>query len=109
MKAEDYLKYQLRDFPDQEEYNQESVDAICAFMEGFAKHYHAQKTKLNPTGKWVKYDWEDKDSRPPEAGRYLLYRQSCDKMHFEQWNGGGWASSNNKEGIYWCSPSKPDK
>lgn len=56
--------------------------------------------------KWTKYNWEDKRTRPTKAGRYLIYRVKCDKMHFEHWNGGGWASSNN-EILFWCEPRKP--
>jgi len=55
---------------------------------------------------WTKYDWMDKESRPPEPGRYLIYRVKCDKMHFEQWNGSGWASSN-KEELFWSKPEPP--
>lgn len=55
---------------------------------------------------WTKYDFGTKTSHPPESGRYLIYRVKCDKMHFEQWNGSGWASSNGQE-LYWCLPQKP--
>jgi hypothetical protein len=44
---------------------------------------------------WVAYDWNNPSTRPPKAGRYLIYRSNCDKLHFEQWNGSGWSSSNN--------------
>ena len=44
---------------------------------------------------WVAYDWNNPSTRPPKAGRYLIYRSKCNKLHFEQWNGSGWASSNN--------------
>ena len=57
---------------------------------------------------WIEYNWEDASTRPPQAGRYLIYRQGCDKMHFEQWNGNGWASSNN-DCTHWCLPQKPSK
>lgn len=52
---------------------------------------------------WTEYTWEDKNSHPPTAGRYLIYRSRCDKMHFEQWNGSGWASTRN-EPIKWSNP-----
>jgi methionine synthase I (cobalamin-dependent) len=55
---------------------------------------------------WIKYSWENKESRPPRAGRYLIYRAKCDKMHFEQWNGTGWSSSNN-DCTHWSKPKKP--
>jgi len=44
---------------------------------------------------WIKYSWSIKESHPTHAGRYLVYREKCDKWHQEVWNGGGWASNNN--------------
>ena len=55
---------------------------------------------------WTKYNWENKESHPPAPDRYLIYRKKCDKMHFEQWNGSGWASSNN-DCTHYCLPQKP--
>lgn len=52
---------------------------------------------------WTEYSWENRDSHPPTAGRYLIYRIKCDKMHFEHWNGNGWSSSNN-EPLKWSNP-----
>ena len=56
-----------------------------------------QALQLLQTGviNWVAYDWNNPSTRPPKAGRYLIYRSNCDKLHFEQWNGSGWSSSNN--------------
>jgi len=56
---------------------------------------------------WTIYIWENKESHPPNPGRYLIYRDKCNKMHFEQWNGIGWSSSNNEE-LQWCIPQKPN-
>ena len=44
---------------------------------------------------WINYDWKIIETRPTQAGRYLVYRQKCDKWHSEVWNGSGWASNNN--------------
>jgi hypothetical protein len=44
---------------------------------------------------WVKYDSNNPKTYPSTPGRYLIYRKKCGKQHFEQWNGRGWASSNN--------------
>lgn len=52
---------------------------------------------------WTLYDFEQKSTRPPKPGRYLVYRLKCRKMHFEHWNGSGWASSNNEE-LIWSDP-----
>lgn len=55
---------------------------------------------------WIKYDWYFESSHPPKPDRYLIYREKCGKMHFEQWNGSGWASSNG-DCTHWCKPGKP--
>lgn len=55
---------------------------------------------------WIKYSWDNKKSHPPNAGRYLIYRKKCGKMHFEQWNGNGWSSSNN-DCTHWTIPEPP--
>jgi len=57
---------------------------------------------------WVKYSWENRASHPPKTDRYLIYREGCDKMHFEQWNGSGWASSNG-DYTHWLKPEAPNK
>ena len=57
---------------------------------------------------WNKYSFQDKESHPPKSGRYLIYREKCDKMHFEHWNGKGWSSSNN-DCTHWVNVTKPSK
>ena len=42
---------------------------------------------------WIKYEFGK--THPPRAGRYLVYRQKCNKWHQEVWNDTGWASNNN--------------
>lgn len=64
--------------------------------------------KLIESMTWIDYSWENRKSHPPCAGRYLIYRKGCDKMHFEQWNGSGWASSNG-DCTHWLNMPKPDK
>lgn len=44
---------------------------------------------------WIKYNWNDIESRPKQYGRYEVYRKGCDKQHYETWNGSGWAYNNN--------------
>ena len=55
---------------------------------------------------WVAYDWNNPSTRPPQAGRYLIYRSKCNKLHFEQWNGSGWSSSNN-DCTHWTKIEPP--
>jgi len=55
---------------------------------------------------WIKFNWEERATHPPKPGRYLIYRKKCNKMHFEQWNGLGWASSN-KDCTHWADLKAP--
>lgn len=57
---------------------------------------------------WTDYNFSLIASHPPKPGRYLIYRQICDKMHFETWNGNGWASSNT-DCSHWAVINKPIK
>lgn len=51
---------------------------------------------------WSKYP----KLKPSKPGRYLVYRESCDKLHFETWNGTGWAY-NDSTITYWTTIVKP--
>jgi hypothetical protein len=64
------------------------------------------KIKIDTELVWTIYSWEMPESHPPKPGRYLIHRKECDKMHFEQWNGSGWSSSNN-DCTHWSKPLKP--
>lgn len=44
--------------------------------------------------KWITYDWNTIESRPTEYGKYLVCRKDG-KIHWETWNGSGWAYNNN--------------
>lgn len=43
---------------------------------------------------------------PPKYGHYLVYREKCDKLHFETWNGSGWAYNGNNITM-WAEIQKP--
>ena len=58
---------------------------------------------------WIEYSWENRASHPPKPDRYLIYRKGCEKMHFEQWNGSGWASSNGDCTHYILMPPPSEK
>lgn len=62
-------------------------------------------TELPPTD-WVTYNFEVIESRPPEYGKYLICRKDG-KIHWETWNGSGWAYNNN-EIRYWARISPPN-
>lgn len=57
---------------------------------------------------WIKYDFKDKQSHPPKSGRYLIYKQGCDKVCFDRWNGSGW-SNNNHDCSHWRHIDKPER
>lgn len=42
-------------------------------------------------GEWKNYP----HNKPEEAKKYLVYRKSCEKVHFEKWNNISWAYNNN--------------
>lgn len=48
-----------------------------------------------------------KDSLPDGYGKYLIYREKCNKIHFETWNNSGWAYNNN-DITHWCIPKNPN-
>jgi hypothetical protein len=56
---------------------------------------------------WVPFDFMDIDSRPPIAKKYLICRKDG-KIHWEQWNGSGWAYNHN-EIRYWAEIRPPMK
>jgi hypothetical protein len=60
----------------------------------FIEYARLVVSETTPTN-WVKYNWNDIDSRPTEYGRYEVYRQKSDKQHYETWNSMGWSSNNN--------------
>lgn len=42
--------------------------------------------------KWIEFDWQN--SRPDEYGKYFIRRKDG-KIHWETWNGSGWAYNGN--------------
>lgn len=64
------------------------------FEAGFKKGYeHAIQSQ------WVDYDFNVMESRPPKYGRYFVMRKDG-KVHWEVWNGNGWAY-NNESIVAW--------
>ena len=52
------------------------------------------KSMLKLSDSWVKYDHDDPKSRPEKYGKYFVYRKDG-KVHWETWNGNGWAYNGN--------------
>ncbi len=89
------------------------VDAFIAGAE-FALEWIIGETDDKPLDKlcdlsivsnWVAYDWNDISSRPPKYGKYLITRKDG-KIHWETWNGSGWAYNHN-EIRYWAEIKPP--
>ena len=58
------------------------------------------------TQKWTKYSWSNPISHPPSYGSYFVQRKDG-KIHWEVWNGAGWAYNENS--IVWWAKIIPPK
>lgn len=54
---------------------------------------------------WVAFDFMKLETRPPKYGKYLITRKDG-KIHWETWNGSGWAYNHN-EIRYWAEIKPP--
>jgi len=54
---------------------------------------------------WVAYDWDIQLSHPEKYGKYLICRKDG-KIHWETWNGSGWAY-NHTVIRYWAELTPP--
>jgi len=54
---------------------------------------------------WVAFDWEKIETRPTKYGKYLICRRDG-KIHWETWNGCGWAYNHN-EIRFWANILSP--
>ena len=43
---------------------------------------------------WVAFDFENKKTHPSKYGKYFVHRKDG-KIHWETWNGNGWAYNGN--------------
>jgi hypothetical protein len=71
------------------------------------KEYESAITILNKKDviKWVKFNFFNMDNRPQKYGKYLICRKDG-KIHWETWNGSGWAYNHN-EIIYFAIIESP--
>lgn len=89
-------------------------DEIVSFYEGvnktafevFADRYHLEKLAHTDRFGWVKYDFNKLVTRPPEPGKYFVRRKDG-KVHWETWNGSGWAYNGNVI-THWCEIYFPE-
>jgi len=54
---------------------------------------------------WVAFDWMKIETRPKKYGKYLITRKDG-KIHWETWNGSGWAYNHN-EIRFWAEIKPP--
>jgi hypothetical protein len=59
------------------------------------------------THSWIKYNFGNPFSHPPEYGSYFVCRKDG-KVHWEIWNGAGWAY-NEKTITHWTKITNPNK
>lgn len=55
---------------------------------------------------WIKYDFQDIESRPKKYGRYFVQRKDG-KVHWEVWNGTSWAYNENSI-SWWAKIESPN-
>jgi len=60
---------------------------------------------LSNVSYWVAFDWDKPETRPKKYGKYLICRKDG-KIHWETWNGSGWAYNHN-EIRYWMEVKPP--
>jgi hypothetical protein len=66
---------------------------------------HDRVLRLFNGSYWVAFDWNKPETRPTKHGKYLVHRKDG-KVHWETWNGSGWAY-NGKVITYWMEVKLP--
>ena len=60
-----------------------------------AKHAQSLQLLQPDVSCWVAFDWMKIETRPTAYGKYLICRKDG-KIHWETWNGSGWAYNHNE-------------
>lgn len=60
---------------------------------------HIKEKESKPSMEWIAFDHDRLESRPKEYGKYLICRKDG-KIHWETWNGTGWAYNHNEIRYY---------
>lgn len=74
-------------------YSQALDNYIDWILEG--KEKQALELKNNGFYTWIPFDFNIIQCRPNKTGRYLICRKDG-KIHWETWNGSGWAYNHNE-------------
>lgn len=82
----------------------------CAYREGYVKAMCdainlVKNLTIPDVINWVAYDFRVQLSHPPQYGKYLICRKDG-KIHWETWNGSGWAY-NHTVIRYWAELIPP--
>lgn len=65
-----------------------------------------QKQKKDNSHKWIKFESENVETYPKKYGKYFVCRKDG-KVHWETWNGSGWAYNGNTICYYALISSPP--
>lgn len=84
--------------------NKENNTEIKNAQETLAKAFN-ELLGLSNASYWVAFDWNKPETRPTKCGKYLVHRKDG-KVHWETWNGSGWAH-NGKVITYWMEVKPP--
>ena len=84
------------------QYNREISEYAEFSLMGEVRLLENQSTHI-----WIKYSWENPISHPPAYGNYFVHRKDG-KVHWEIWNGAGWAY-NEKTITHWTKITNPNK
>ncbi len=68
---------------------------VCVILRLVYKKTRSKKSNetFNPDT-WIKYNFMDLEKRPKQSGKYFVHRKDG-KMHWETWNGSGFAYNDN--------------
>ena len=69
-----------------------NLENLLPGLEEILKQYH--QAALIDALTWIEFDWSNVKTHPTEYGKYLICRKDG-KIHWEIWNGSGWAYNGN--------------
>ena len=88
------------------DYDPDYGHKIAGFEDAVAQITELIKNEIKPhVIDWVAFDWMKIETRPTKYGKYLITRKDG-KIHWETWNGSGWAYNHN-EIRYWADIKPP--
>ena len=80
--------------------NNDFMDSgVADLIETLLTEYHTLQLQQTAVSCWGAFDWLKIETRPTEYGKYLICRKDG-KIHWETWNGSGWAYNHNEIGFW---------